>query len=143
MTLLGTITRRANTTRSSIVQQADRNLFDVLPFGALHVDGTGRILRHNPLDWMPQHPRHHDLTGIDFFHDLCAGTPLELWGEVFREGIRNGSLYRFVTLSFNLVTGPREVTFLFYYHQQTGEAWIFIDPRPLPKAAASTGQMAA
>ena len=124
-------------------QRGDRRLYDVLPFGALLVDDEGRILRHNPLDWMPDHPRHQDLLGVDFFRELCAGTPLELWRETFQEGVRGGELYRLLTLSFLLATGPREVTFLFYYHQQTGEAWIFIEPRTLPASNVSATRTAA
>ena len=117
--------------------------FEALPFGALLLDASGRILRHTPAEGPGGRTNRGDLVGVDFFGELFAGTELEEWGEIFLQQVGRGELARVANLEVPGLHGPREIAFFFYYHQRNAEAWVFIEPVPHSADAGSTCAFAA
>ena len=89
---------------------------------ALPLDGKGRI--QNGLG---------DGTGSklggSFFMDHLDASQQEHIGEIYLEGVEEGELYRFVDTTISTQDGPLDVSLLLYYHADTQQGWIFIEPR--------------
>ena len=62
--------------------------FDELPFGAIKLDSTGRILAYNAMEESISGRRAEDVLGRDFFTEVAPCTNVQGFAGQFREGVK-------------------------------------------------------
>ena len=110
---------------ADVANLSDTDL-DALPFGAIRLDKTGKVLSFNR--------READLTGRDpkkvigrnFFTEVAPCTNVQSFAGRFREGVAARKLHIVFPYRFDFEMAPRDVTVTLFYSEQTDSAWVFV-----------------
>ena len=110
---------------ADVATMSDTDL-DQLPFGAIRLDHTGKVLSFNR--------READLTGRDpkkvigrnFFTEVAPCTNVQTFAGRFREGVATKDLHIIFPYRFDFEMAPRDVTVTLFYSAQTDSAWVFV-----------------
>ena len=102
------------------------NEIDSLSFGAVELDGTGKIIRYNAAegDITGRDPK--AVVGKNFFKDVapCTNSP-EFYGK-FKEGVASGALNTLFEYRFDYEMTPTKVKVHMKSAIGGGSYWIFV-----------------
>lgn len=99
---------------------------DELPFGAIRLDTTGKILAYNMTESKLTGRDPKRVIGRNFFTDVAPCTNVQSFAGRFREGVAKGDMHIIFPYRFDFEMAPRDVTVTLFYSQQTGTAWVFV-----------------
>lgn len=121
MQLTGSITQPLN----EVVTLSDTDL-DQLPFGAIRLDPSGKVLSYNRAEASISGLDPASVIGLNFFTDVAPCTNVQSFAGRFREGVAAKSLYITLPYRFDFEAGARDVTVTLFYSTETASAWIFV-----------------
>ena len=102
---------------------------DALPFGAIQLDRSGRVLLYNRAEEQLSGRQRAEVIGRNFFTEVAPCTRVRRFHGVFEEGIERKSLNEVFDFTFRFPQGTREVRIrLIYADQPQPSAWIFVTP---------------
>lgn len=102
---------------------------DLLPFGAIHVDGNGIIDAYNVAEEQLANRTRSEVIGKMFFDHVAPCTRVKRFYGAFQEGIRRGQLNEVFDFSFRFPHGTREVRIrMIYSDAPRPGVWIFVTP---------------
>jgi photoactive yellow protein len=99
---------------------------DELPFGAIQLDRTGRILAFNRRESQLSGLIPEQVIGKDFFHDIAPCTNVKEFAGQFHAGVAQKKLHAVFPFHFKFKTTPRDVTVTLYYHNVTDTIWVLV-----------------
>lgn len=99
---------------------------DALPFGAIRLDKSGKILSYNMAESRLTGRDPKRVIGRNFFTDVAPCTNVQLFAGRFREGVAKGDLHVIFPYRFDFEMAPRDVTVTLFYSAQTETAWVFV-----------------
>jgi photoactive yellow protein len=102
---------------------------DALPFGAIQLDRTGKVLLYNRAEEQLSGRQRADVVGRNFFTEVAPCTRVRRFFGVFEEGLERKSLNEVFDFTFRFPQGTREVRIrLIYADQPQPSVWIFVTP---------------
>lgn len=103
---------------------------DKLPFGAIRLDRTGKILSYNRAEanLTGRDPRR--VVGRNFFTEVAPCTNVQEFAGRFREGVTSGDMHIIFPFRFDFQMAPRDVTVTLFYSRNTDSAWVFVRATP-------------
>lgn len=99
---------------------------DSLPFGAIRLDTTGKILTYNVTESKLTGRDPKRVIGRNFFTDVAPCTNVQAFAGRFREGVAKGDMHVIFPYRFDFEMAPRDVTVTLFYSKQTETAWVFV-----------------
>jgi photoactive yellow protein len=108
------------------IDQMSEEELDQLPFGAIRLDTTGKILSYNMTESKLTGRDPKRVIGRNFFTDVAPCTNVQAFAGKFRDGVAKGNLHTIFPYRFDFEMAPRDVTVTLFYSQQTGSAWVFV-----------------
>ena len=102
---------------------------DSLPFGAIQLDRTGRILQFNEYEANLSNRRAPDTVGRNFFLDVAPCTNVKEFHGRFREGVETEELNASFDYRFAFKQAPRDVRITLFYSAATSTVWVFVEER--------------
>ena len=104
----------------------DPSRLDRLPFGAILVDRTGRILKYNAGETAIAGRTAGEVTGKNFFNDVAPCTKGHQFQGRFQQGVAQGNVNAMFEYAFDYKMAPAKVR----VHMKSSAAdegiWIFI-----------------
>lgn len=102
---------------------------DLLPFGAIQLDATGKILAYNKAEEQLANRRAEDVIGRNFFQDVAPCTRVRRFYGAFQTGVERRELSEVLDFTFRFPTGARQVRIRMIYSAVPKPAvWIFVTP---------------
>ena len=101
--------------------------FDALPFGAIKVDRTGRILMYNAAEAQLAERQPASVIGKNFFTEVAPCTNVEAFAAKFHKWIAANGLNVVFPFIFTFPKGPMKVWVTLYYEVDADCAWIFVE----------------
>lgn len=102
---------------------------DALPFGAIQLDGDGRILQFNEYEANLSNRRAPDTIGRNFFSEVAPCTNVREFYGRFRTGVEQGELNVSFDYRFEFRMAPRNVRVTLFYSAATETVWVFVQER--------------
>ena len=99
---------------------------DALPFGAIRLDKTGKVLSYNATEAKLTGRDPKRVIGRNFFTDVAPCTNVQGFAGRFREGVAKGEMHTIFPYRFDFEMAPRDVTVTLFYAKQTDTAWVFV-----------------
>jgi photoactive yellow protein len=99
---------------------------DGLPFGAIQLDPSGKILAYNRTEEKISGRSAADVVGKNFFHDVAPCTRVKRFYGAFQEGLDRKTLNEVFDFTFAFAGGARDVRIRMIYSGST--VWIFVTP---------------
>ena len=99
---------------------------DALPFGAIRLDKSGKILSYNMTESKLTGRDPKRVIGRNFFTDVAPCTNVQAFAGRFREGVAKGEMHVIFPYRFDFEMAPRDVTVTLFWSQQTETAWVFV-----------------
>jgi photoactive yellow protein len=99
---------------------------DALPFGAIQLDGEGKILTYNKTEERIAGRKAADVVGKNFFQDIAPCTRVRKFLGAFQAGVQRRALNEVFDFTFHFPQGTREVRIRMIYSGAT--VWIFVTP---------------
>jgi photoactive yellow protein len=102
---------------------------DALPFGAIKLDGNGRVLQYNAYEAKLARRNPKDVIGRNFFTEVAPCTNVQEFAGRFRDGIDAGSLN--VTFPYRFLFPDRyvNVEITMTLTPAGDAAWVFVKER--------------
>jgi Transcriptional regulator containing PAS, AAA-type ATPase, and DNA-binding domains len=110
---------------AGVASMSDSDL-DQLPFGAIRLDATGRILSYNQAEAKMTGRDPKRVIGRNFFTEVAPCTNVQAFAGRFREGMAAKNLHIVFPYRFDFEMAPRDVTVTLFYSEQTESAWVFV-----------------
>lgn len=102
---------------------------DALPFGAIQLDRTGKVLLYNRAEEEISGRKRRDVLNKNFFTEIAPCTRVRRFYGVFQEGIERRALNEVFDFTFRFPQGTREVRIrLIYADVPQPNVWIFVTP---------------
>ncbi len=76
----------------NVLAKMDQKNLDGLPFGAIQLDGSGKILSYNATEGVITGRKPEEVIGRNFFDDIAPCTKRPEFYGVFKEGVKQGKL---------------------------------------------------
>ena len=99
---------------------------DALPFGAIRLDRTGKILSYNMTESKLTGRDPKRVIGRNFFSDVAPCTNVQAFAGTFREGVARRDMHVIFPYRFDFEMAPRDVSVTLFYSKQTDTAWVFV-----------------
>lgn len=99
---------------------------DDLAFGAVQVDGKGRILLYNAAEGAITGRSPQEVIGKNFFEDIAPCTNEHGFRDKFDEGVQKGVLNTLVDWTFDNAMTPTRVQVHMKKAAQSDRYWIFV-----------------
>ena len=99
---------------------------DDLPFGAIQLDGDGKVLSYNSMEASISGRDRDAVIGKDFFTEVAPCTNVREFGGRFREGVAKGDLNAVFPYLFDFEMKPTRVWVRLYYSDKTETGWVFV-----------------
>lgn len=109
----------------SITRMSEHEL-DALPFGAIKLDKTGKILSYNMTESKLTGRDPRRVIGRNFFTDVAPCTNVQSFAGRFREGVAKGDMHVIFPYRFDFEMAPRDVSVTLFYSKNTDTAWVFV-----------------
>lgn len=110
---------------NELAQMSDAEI-DELAFGAIEVDGSGRILRYNAAEGDISGRDPSEVIGKDFFTEVAPCTDTEDFRGRFREGVESGNLDLQLNYTFDYQMTPTQVRVKMQQSPWKDNYWIFV-----------------
>lgn len=108
------------------IDAMDVQELDELPFGAIRLDRTGKILSYNATEAKLTGRDPKRVIGRNFFNEVAPCTNVQAFAGRFREGVAKGDMHVIFPYRFDFEMAPRDVTVTLFYSKQTDSAWVFV-----------------
>jgi len=115
-----------------VIQQIDtfsNPELDSLPFGAIQLDRSGKILRFNEYEANLSNNRAPETVGRNFFTEVAPCANVREFQAPFAEGLALRSLHVTFPYRFEFKPQPRNVDVTLFYSQPTGTIWVFVQEK--------------
>lgn len=99
---------------------------DALPFGAIRLDSTGKVLSYNSTEARLTGRDPKRVIGKNFFTQVAPCTNVQAFAGRFREGMAKKEMHIIFPYRFDFEMAPRDVTVTLFYSAQAGSAWVFV-----------------
>jgi photoactive yellow protein len=99
---------------------------DVLPYGMIQLDSTGRILKYNAVESRLASIAQQDAIGKQFFTEVAPCTKVQQFYGAFKEGVIHESLDTTFQFHFAFKQHPRDVTVRLFYSRRTRTVWVVV-----------------
>ena len=99
---------------------------DALPFGAIRLDKTGKVLSYNMTESKLTGRDPRRVIGRNFFTEVAPCTNVQGFAGRFREGVAKGDMHVIFPYRFDFQMAPRDVSVTLFYSKQTDSAWVFV-----------------
>ena len=99
---------------------------DKLAFGAIELDGTGKVLRYNAAEGAITGRSPAAVIGKNFFHDVAPCTSKPSFKGVFDAGVRDNNLNTMFEYVFDYQMKPTKVKVHMKKALSGGNFWIFV-----------------
>ena len=109
----------------SVGEMSEKDL-DALPFGAIRLDGDGKVLKYNQTESDLTGRKKEKVIGRNFFTEVAPCTNVQSFAGRFREGFARRDMHEIFPYRFDFQMAPREVTVTLFYSRQTESAWVFV-----------------
>jgi photoactive yellow protein len=109
----------------SVAKMSEEQL-DQLPFGAIRLDKTGKVLSYNMAEAKLTGRDPKRVIGRNFFTEVAPCTNVQVFAGRFREGVAKGDMHVIFPYRFDFEMAPRDVSVTLFYSQQTDTAWVFV-----------------
>ncbi len=76
----------------NVLAKMDQKNLDGLPFGAIQLDGSGKILSYNATEGVITGRKPEEVIGKNFFDEIAPCTKRPEFYGVFKEGVKQGKL---------------------------------------------------
>ena len=101
---------------------------DSLPFGAIQLDGQGRVQKFNMYESNLANLAKESVIGKDFFREVAPCTDVKEFSGRFREGVAKKALHAKFNYHFAFKQNPRDVSVTLFYSDITHSVWVFVQP---------------
>jgi photoactive yellow protein len=108
------------------IDRMNEEELDALPFGAIRLDKTGRILSYNMTESKLTGRDPKRVIGRNFFTDVAPCTNVQSFAGRFREGVAKGDLHVIFPYRFDFEMAPRDVSVTLFYAKASETAWVFV-----------------
>ena len=112
------------------IDRMNEHELDTLPFGAIRLDRTGKILSYNATEARLTGRDPKRVIGRNFFTDVAPCTNVQAFAGRFRDGVEKGDMHVIFPYRFDFEMAPRDVTVTLFYSKQTDSAWVFVRETP-------------
>jgi photoactive yellow protein len=99
---------------------------DALPFGAIKLDGKGKVCSFNDYEARLTGRDPKDVIGKNFFTEVAPCTNVRSFAGRYTEGVKKGELHAIFPYRFDFKMSPRDVTVTLFYHKQSDTGWVFV-----------------
>jgi photoactive yellow protein len=99
-----------------------------LPFGAIQLDTSGRILRYNGFESKLSGIHKNRALGKHFFTELAPCTNVKEFYGRFQEGVARKRMHEKFRYHFSFKKNPIDVTITLFYSDLTDSIWVFARP---------------
>lgn len=99
---------------------------DLLPFGAIQLDASGKVLSYNKTEERISGRSASEVLGKNFFFDIAPCTRVKRFYGAFQSGVERRNLNEVFDFTFRFPAGTREVRIRMIYSGNT--VWIFVTP---------------
>lgn len=110
------------------VQDLSENELEDLPFGAIQLDTTGKILRFNGFESKISGVAKDDAVGKMFFTEIAPCTNVKEFYGRFKEGVARKRLHEKFRYHYSFKRNPMDVTITLFYSDLTQSIWVFVRP---------------
>lgn len=110
------------------VQDLTEQELEKLPFGAIHLDTTGRILRFNGFESQISGVLKEQAVGKLFFTEIAPCTNVKEFYGRFRDGVARKRLHEKFRYHYSFKRNPMDVTITLFYSDLTQSIWVFVRP---------------
>jgi photoactive yellow protein len=110
------------------VQDLSEDELEELPFGAIQLDTTGRILRFNGYESKISGVAKDDAVGKMFFTEIAPCTNVKEFYGRFKEGVARKRLHEKFRYHYSFKRNPMDVTITLFYSDLTQSIWVFVRP---------------
>ncbi len=120
------------------VDRMSETELDALPFGAIQLDPTGKVLSYSRTESQITQRDPKDVVGKNFFDEVAPCTKVREFYGRFQEGLQKRSLYETFGFVFKFDHGWRNVAITLFYSEKTDSVWVLISQTsvsPPPTAA--------
>jgi photoactive yellow protein len=102
---------------------------DDLPFGAIQLDATGKVISYNSYEEKFARRDRTEVMGKNFFHDVAPCTRVRSFYGAFEEGMRRQELDEVFDFVFRFAHGEKQVRIRMILDRVGGHGvWIFVTP---------------
>jgi photoactive yellow protein len=108
------------------IDKMDEQQLDELPFGAIRLDTSGKVLSYNAAEAKLTGRDPKRVIGRNFFTEVAPCTNVKAFAGRFREGVDKGDMHVIFPYRFDFEMAPRDVSVTLFYSQQTSTAWVFV-----------------
>lgn len=110
------------------VQDLTEQELEKLPFGAIQLDTTGRILRFNGFESQISGVSKEQAVGKLFFTEIAPCTNVKEFYGRFKEGVARKRLHEKFRYHYSFKRNPMDVTITLFYSDLTQSIWVFVRP---------------
>lgn len=110
------------------VQDLTEQELERLPFGAIQLDTTGRILRFNGFESQISGISKEQAVGKLFFTELAPCTNVKEFHGRFKKGVARKRLQEKFRYHYSFKRNPLDVTITLFYSDLTQSIWVFVRP---------------
>lgn len=110
------------------VQDLSEEELEHLPFGAIQLDTTGRILRFNGFESKISGVAKAQAVGKMFFTEVAPCTNVKEFYGRFKEGVARKRLHEKFRYHYSFKRNPLDVTITLFYSDLTQSIWVFVRP---------------
>lgn len=101
---------------------------DELPYGAIRLDKTGKIISYNRFESMLAGIARENAIGKNFFREVAPCTDVQAFRGRFQQGVANKKLHEKFRYHFPFKKNPRNVLITLFYNAESDDVWVFIQP---------------
>lgn len=101
---------------------------DELPYGAIRLDKNGTIISYNRFESILAGIAKENAIGKNFFREVAPCTDVQAFRGRFQEGVANKKLHEKFRYHFPFKNNARNVLITLFYHDETDEVWVFVQP---------------
>ncbi len=101
---------------------------DRLPFGAIQLDTTGKILKYNNYESRLAGEEKNTAVGKNFFTEVAPCTNVKEFYGRFKAGVEKKDLHEKFRYHFSFKKNPVDVTVTLFYSDVTKSVWVFVRP---------------
>jgi len=110
------------------VQDLTEQEMEKLPFGAIQLDTTGRILRFNGFESQISGVSKEQAVGKLFFTEIAPCTNVKEFYGRFKEGVARKRLHEKFRYHYSFKRNPMDVTITLFYSDLTQSIWVLVRP---------------
>jgi photoactive yellow protein len=111
---------------SQNVQSMSEQELDLLPYGVIHLDTEGTVLRYNKHEAGLSGLSQPKVVGKNFFKQVAPCTDMQDFYGRFRDGIAAGKLHCTFRFHFAFEKNPRDVTVTLLYNERDKTVWVLV-----------------